>query len=246
MHWFWRGVLDLFFPPRCQVCLAFNRSLICSTCAAGIRPVLPPYCELCGRPFDPQAKGGPLCADCRQGQSHLDIARAVNVYDGPMREAIHRFKYARKRVLAGPLGAMMADYLRAPEHADEERIIRIDEIDVVCPVPLHPARIRERGFNQAELLARVVCQTLGVPLDPSLLRRVRDTAPQVSLDRRQRAQNVRGAFNVPDRTAVEGRRMMLIDDLTTTGATLEECGRVLRRAGAASIAALTLARAGLS
>jgi len=246
MHWFWRGVLDLFFPPRCQVCLAFDRSLICPACAAAIRPLLPPYCDICGRPFDPQAKGGPLCADCRQGQSHLDIARAVNTYEGPMREAIHRFKYARKRVLAEPLGAMMSDFLRAPECGDEGQTIRIDEIDVVCPVPLHPARVRERGFNQAELLARAVCQTVGLTLDPSLLRRVRDTAPQVSLDRRDRAQNVRGAFAAPDRGAVEGRRLLLIDDLTTTGATLEECGRVLRRAGAASIAALTLARAGLA
>jgi ComF family protein len=245
MHWLWRGALDLLFPPRCQVCLAFDRSVICPVCRAAIRPLLPPYCDLCGRPFDPQAKGGQLCADCRSG-SRLDIARGVAIYDGPVREAIHRFKYARKRVLAEPMGAMMADYLGASEGTGGIRAINIGEIDRVCPVPLHPARLRERGFNQAELLARPICDRFGLALDSSLLRRVRDTAPQVSLDQRERARNVRGAFAVPDRDAVEGRRLLLIDDLATTGATMEECARVLRRAGAASIAALTLARASLS
>jgi ComF family protein len=243
MHWLWRGALDLLFPPRCQVCLAFDRSVICAACSAAIKPVLPPYCDVCGRPFDPEAKGGELCADCRQG-SRLDIARGVAFYDGPMREAIHRFKYSRKRVLAEPMGAMMADYLGAPDRVAAARAIEVSEIDRVCPVPLHPARLRERGFNQAELLAGGVCDRFGLVLDTGLLRRVRDTAPQVSLRREDRARNVRGAFVVPDRDAVSGQRLLLIDDLATTGATLEECARVLRRAGAASVAALTLARAG--
>jgi ComF family protein len=246
VHWLWQAALDLLFPPRCQVCLAFDRSPICADCTATIQPLLPPYCDICGRPFDPQAKGGPLCADCRQHRSRLDIMRAVTVYDGAMREAIHRLKYARKRILARPLGALMADYLGDGGTPDGPRRIVPGEVEVVCPVPLHPARARERGFNQSELLAREICERVGLALDASLLRRVRDTAPQVSLDRRDRAANVRGAFAAAAPDRIEGRRVLLVDDLATTGATLEECARVLRRAGAASVAALTLARAGRS
>lgn len=245
MHWFWDGLLNLVFPPRCQVCLKFGRAAICDSCLAEIKVIEPPFCAICGRPFDPLAKAAPVCTQCRKRRWSFQWARAYGTYEGTLREAIHRFKYSGKRVLAEPLGKMLA------ERAGDLTEVALEAIDLICPVPLYPARKKERGFNQAELLSKVLAERTGLPIEAGLLQRTRDTQPQVDLPAQDRARNVRGAFAAaadagrqPSNTAeqVKGKSILLVDDVLTTGATLNECAKMLRRAGASQVYVLTVAR----
>lgn len=173
-----------------------------------------------------------LCRRCRQAPLQIDGIRSVLYFDGALRAAIHALKYRRAREIADVLGEMMGDYWRAhPLPAD-----------VIVPVPLHPSRQRVRGYNQSELLARKLAQAAELPVRDDLLMRVRATAPQVELGAEERRENVRGAFRCQDESAA-GLRILLIDDVCTTGATLEACSQALRAGGADSVWALTLARA---
>jgi ComF family protein len=172
--------------------------------------------------------------------SHIECVRSVFYFDGPVRDVLYRFKYDSLTALAAPLGELMADCWRA----------RPWPADVVVPVPLHASRERERGYNQATLLARETVRSLEARQVPTalgerMLERRRATPPQVGLDGAQRRENVKGAFRAAS-DAVFGRRVLLIDDVCTTGATLEACAVALRESGARGVRALTFARARLS
>jgi ComF family protein len=145
------------------------------------------------------------------------------------------FKFAGRRVLAEPLAELLAETYR-------DGLCPEENFDLVSPVPLHPQRQKERGFNQSELLAEDFCQTTGLALAKDLLQRVRPTIPQVMLPRQERTKNVRGAFAVSDKVGVNGKDILLIDDIATTGATLKECAKILHKAGAEKVCVLTLAR----
>jgi ComF family protein len=236
--------LHVLFPSPCRVCRrpldAARRSVICGPCWHGVRPVTEPFCPRCGRPFGTSAgpEQGPdqLCGACRERVPAFSVARAAVLYEagGTVREAIMLFKYGRRVSLSRHLGRLMAD--AATGRLDP------DDYDGLVPVPLHPGRERERGFNQSALLAREVGRRWGVGVEGRALRRARPTHVQ-SGGRREREANVEGAFQVmrPDR--VEGRRLLVIDDVFTTGATVNECARTLVAAGAADVAVYTLARA---
>ncbi len=231
MNPFCRGLLDLFYPPRCQVCRRFAQEPLCPDCRAQIAFINPPVCRRCGIPLDPQAQGPEECLDCRKAQRQpITWARSMGLYEGSLRRAILAFKFLGRRALALPLADMLAS-----EGLDEA-------FDLACPVPLHPQRQRERGFNQSELLARYFCEKTGVSLRDGLLQRIRPTIPQVVLPAEHRAKNVRGAFSVSPQANIQGARILLIDDLYTTGSTLKECARVLQKGGAAAVCVLTLAR----
>jgi ComF family protein len=236
MHPLLRGALDLLYPPRCEACGELRREPICGDCLAAIERVTPPLCEVCGEPFDPLAQAAPRCADCRGRRHSFSLARSAAYYTGPLTEAIKRFKYDCQMVLWRPLGRLMAEALGNGASA-----VDADTVDVVCPVPLHPSRLRERGFNQSELLGEVIAGEFGKPIK-LLLERTRPTLPQVGLPAQSRAANVRDAFGPRFQEVIAGQRVLLVDDLFTTGATLAECARVLRRAGAADVRVLTLAR----
>jgi len=174
---------------------------------------------------------GWLCPQCRRTPPVLDGIRSVAFFEAPLRQAIHHFKYWRRTELAGPLGEMMVTYwpqLRWP-------------VDLLIPVPLHERRQRQRGYNQAALLAHHLGEALGHPVLEGALIRQRETIPQVSLDASERRRNVAGAF-AWQAPPLQGESILLIDDVCTTGATLEACAVALRQAGAGSIRALTLAR----
>jgi len=188
-------------------------------------------------PFDPKAQAAPRCADCRGSRRSYALARSAAYYHGPLTQAIWHFKYHGQMVLARPLGEMMVAAISGGGAADLEP----ETIDVVCPVPLHGARLRERGFNQSDLLAEAVAEGIGKPLR-RLLVRTRPTLPQVDLPAESRATNVRGAFAPDLHEVIQGKRVLLIDDLFTTGATMAECARMLRRAGAEEVRVYTLAR----
>lgn len=175
---------------------------------------------------------GTLCLRCQHASSQMDGIRSVAFFEGPIREAIHRLKYSNSQALAAPLGEMMVSYWQ-DVHLPA---------DVIVPVPLHARRLRERGYNQAALLARELGKGVGLPVLENALIRVRDTAPQVDLNAEERKENVHGAFHcLDDRLA--GKRVLLVDDVYTTGATLEACSLALKQRGVRTVWALTLARA---
>ena len=175
---------------------------------------------------------GDLCSRCRTSPLEIDCIRSVVYFEGAPREAIHHLKYRGRTVLAKGLGSLMATYwMQHPM-----------DCDIVVPVPLHAARLRERGYNQATLLAREMTQQVGLTLSEHTLVRQRSTAPQVDLDAKQRKKNVQAAFRCAS-DALDGKQILLIDDVCTTGATLQACAVALYQKGAHRVRALTLARA---
>lgn len=228
LHWrdFRNQFLNLLFPPHCIGCRQVG-AWLCADCLAQIPRVEPPFCARCGNAL---ATGG-LCARCRTAPLQIERIRSVVYFEGVLREAVHRFKYRGRTVLAEPLGGLMAAYwIQHPMPAD-----------IVVPVPLHTARLRERGYNQAALLAREMACRVGLALNEQALVRRRATASQVKLDARQRRENVRDAFHCSG-DALTGKQVLLIDDVYTTGATLAACAVALHEGGARSVQALTLAR----
>jgi ComF family protein len=191
---------------------------------------------VCGEPFP--GLGGTLpCDACRRSPPPYAFARAVAEYRDGMREAIHALKFGGRPVLATPLGRLLAE-----AGARALPVPPGDWVEGLVPVPLHPARLAERGFNQAELLAAPCAARWRVPVLPRVLVRARPTLPQTDLDPAARRANVRDAFRVRRPAAVEGRRVVLVDDVLTTGATVGAAARALRAAGAAAVGVLTLAR----
>jgi ComF family protein len=175
---------------------------------------------------------GDLCARCQVSPLQIESIRSVVYFEGVIRDAMHWLKYRGRAVVAKPLGDLMAVYWR--QHGLP--------VDVVVPVPLHAARLRERGYNQAGLLAREMARQVGLPVDERTLIRQRATASQVDLDAKQRKENVLDAFHCSGRCLLD-KRVLLIDDVCTTGATLEACAVALYEGGARKVCALTLARA---
>ena len=222
----WEQFTNLLFPPRCGGCGTAGR-LWCETCRATIMPVEPPWCEKCGEPNTPAR----LCSKCRAQPLQIEQIRSVALFVGPLRQGIHRFKYEKLSSLADPFGAMLTDYWRANQLT----------ADWLIPVPLHPSRERDRGYNQSNLLAQRLAAQVGVPVISKGLRRTRVTAVQMELNAAQRKENVSGAFACDDQR-VRGARVIVIDDVCTTGATLEACAVAVLKTGAASVMGLTLAR----
>ncbi|MBB4265266.1 ComF family protein [Roseospira visakhapatnamensis] len=244
-----RSLLDLVLPPRCLNCgdLVAEPGALCGACFAAAAFITAPLCDRCGTPFadalgDPGETGGAIggavggdaviCRSCRRRPPAYNRSRAVLVYDDHSRALVLAFKHGDRTDAARPLAAWMAR-AGAPLLAST---------DLIVPVPLHRWRLWRRRYNQAALLARALARRSGRPWDPLALARRRATPSQGGLGRPGRVANVRGAFRVPDPARVAGRRVLLVDDVLTTGATVEECARVLRRAGALTVDVLTLAR----
>jgi len=235
---FIQGLGDLVFPPRCMACGVLldgpGGELFCSSCFSLIRFVTPPLCPCCGIPLT-GAGADHLCGDCLVSRPPYAIARAVARYEAVLLDAIHAFKYKGKITTGEVLGKIMAGYAY-PDFS-------IADYSLIVPVPLHPKRLRERGFNQAVILAREISKRFSVRLDFLTLRRHVFTEPQVSLGKDQRTANVRGAFVVKEGKKIQGQKIILVDDVYTTGSTVKECAGALMAHGAAEVAVLTLARA---
>jgi ComF family protein len=232
------ALFDLFFPPACAACDSRLRASapgpFCTLCAESLEPLVPPFCTVCGEPFGGEGPSHP-CLRCLRKPPPFDLLRAPYVYGGALREAIHRYKYGG----AWDLGRHLAPLLARGGPGLDPR-----SFDVVVPVPLHPRRLAERGFDQAVPLARAVARESGLPLRPRALRRLRATAPQAALVGEARRANVRGAFAVSRPSEVAARRVLLVDDVVTTGATARACAAALREAGAKGVGVLSLARTG--
>lgn len=230
------ALLSLLYPPHCAGCGAGTPAGIhlCEPCAAGVRRIHPPCCQKCSQPFEGCIEGPFTCPNCRDQRFHFECAVAACLSRGLVRELIHRFKYNRAYYLRHPLAALLAETLQDPR-------IRSQPFDFLVPVPLHPAREREREYNQAEALASLLSRRCATPLLPCL-RRLHYTTTQTRLSRRTRRQNLRNAFRVRQTARVSGSRLLLVDDVFTTGSTVEECARLLCEAGAASVRVITVAR----
>jgi ComF family protein len=234
-----QGLADVIFPPQCMACGAVLHEQhwsFCPDCFSQIGFLDSPLCVLCGEHFSEPGESNHMCGACLLASPPFSIARAVGEYERVLMDVIHRFKYGGKISLGERLGEFMADF-RYPSLA-------IADYSLVMPVPLHPRRLRQRGFNQAMVLAREISRRFALRLDFLSLRRIVFTEPQVGLGRDMREQNIKGAFQVADARRIKDERIILVDDVYTTGSTVKECARILMKNGAKEVAVLTLARAG--
>ncbi|MFZ5775208.1 MAG: ComF family protein [Thermodesulfobacteriota bacterium] len=233
-----RPFLDLLLPPACLACqqpLPSSRPpLFCPECAATIRLVHSPLCSCCGTPFPKSAPGDHCCGDCLTKKRFVSRVRSVALYQEPLRQAIHACKYKGE-------GAGLASF-RLLKEMNPHTAGDWPRADCIVPVPLHVRRLQERGFNQAMLLARALFPR-DKRIDPRLLSRPVWTEPQTSFDGEARRKNLKNAFSAPRPELVRGRSILLVDDVYTTGTTINECARCLKKAGAREVLALTLARA---
>lgn len=234
---FLRQALDVVYPSSCPICFCAVQQdgFLCTDCWTKTPFIERPFCERSGVPFAADLGDGLVSPDVLANPPVWSRARAVARYgDGPARQLVHRLKYGDRLELARNMGRWMA-------RAGAELLTGAH---VLAPVPLHRRRLFSRRFNQAAALAEAVSRVSGVPCDPLALVRVKQTAAQVGLTRAQRADNVQGAFRVPGeaRPRIVGRRVVLIDDVLTSGATANACARALLRAGAEQVDALVFAR----
>ena len=254
------AVRETLFPSKCLLCGDFFEApdssqvelggfetalagWLCSACRLDSEAISSPQCPRCGLPFFSSEAGDHLCGDCRTRPGAFDRARAVGHYGDALKALILQFKFHGHVGLAQPLGRLLlAAFLRH---------WRADSVDLILPVPLHGRRMRQRGYNQAYLLVRHWPRWYkalhGAPLtcriEHDLLRRVRPTSPQTGLNRGERERNLSRAFALAGTLPAEGSRILLVDDVLTTGATVNACARVLSAAGAGRVEVLTLARA---
>ena len=231
------ALLDLIYPRVCVICgcgIEAYGGHVCWDCAASYAVVSAPFCSICGDPVDGRVENVYQCSFCRRDPPHFDLARSALRYRDGVRDAIHALKYSRLPCLSGDLVQWLV--------ASHDSYYAGYTFDGVVCVPLHVRRYRERTYNQSELLAGLLACKLRITPLLRCLHRVRATESQISLNAKQRRANVRGAFAVRDAEWVKGRRLLLVDDVMTTGATVNECARVLKEAGAAGVYVLTVAR----
>jgi ComF family protein len=232
------AALNFLYPPVCALCGAARADAasdwVCSGCRSQVRLIRPPFCERCGLPFEGALTTPFQCANCDGVELHFTSARSAVAAVGAVLEAIHRYKYQRALWLETFLAKLLVE-AAAPA-------LRGGGWNAIVPVPLFPAKEREREFNQAERLARHLSAAAGIPVRAGALRRVRPTPTQTRLSREERAANMRNAFAVRPGAALAGCRVVLVDDVFTTGATTNACAAALRAAGADAVCVWTVAR----
>ena len=236
-NWFNVG-LGFLFPEICQLCgeqrATAEYGYVCGRCWSHVRFIKPPFCERCGLPFEGDLTTPFECANCREMDLHFSAARSAVVARGAVREIIHRYKYQRALWFEPFLaGLLLREIMPA---------LRGQDWDLIVPVPLHPLKLREREFNQAERLAVHLGKAASIPVNKKLLRRVRFTNTQTRLTRPERAANMRGAFAMRGSAQLDGERVILVDDVFTTGATTSACAQTLLAAGADEVCVWTVAR----
>ena len=228
-QWGWL-LIDYVFPPRCGGC-GMSGTRWCSECEKNIVLIEPPFCLCCGQ----KTSENEICHRCRLSPPSYYETRSLSEFSGPIRNALHRLKYRKDAGLGDVLSRKLVDYLQSKEWS----------IDMVVPVPLGKKRQKERGYNQSALLARPLAYAMGLAYNPQVLKRLRDTRSQVGLTLDQRQENVSYAFSAGSEEII-GKNILIVDDVTTSGATLKACSDALSSAGANQIFGLTLAQAVLS
>jgi competence protein ComFC len=233
---FFRGLVDILYPKTCLSCK--NRlvaeSFICPGCASKIRKNIPPFCARCGRHLEKNNLNKNICPACLKTPLHFDRAFSPCIYEGVIQDLIHQFKYNNKQFLGPVLARLINEFI-------QEYSMSLDFIDQIIPMPLYSTRMREREFNQSEILSRHVAKELKKDVLSGLLIRSRNTFSQTGLKNNQRLENVKGSFKVTNKELVVGKNVLLIDDVLTTGATASEAALTLKNAGTNIVFVLTLA-----
>ena len=233
------GIVDLFYPKICLSCKvkldrAHVDNLVCKKCWADIKRNLPPFCHSCGRRLEKNNFPKNICLVCLKRNHSFDRAFSPCIYEGVVKELIHSFKYKGKDYLGAPLSRLMIEFIK-------EYNLPIKYIDSIIPVPLHKSKLREREFNQAEILSKHIADEFGKPVLKNILMRHRFTKTQTELEIVERLSNIKGSFSVIKSEEVNGRNLLLVDDVLTTGATASEAAYTLKNAGANIVFVLTLA-----
>lgn len=239
-----KGLLDLICPPRCTLCGEFLErdeatlkngfACICDGCFDNFTEVPASFCRRCGRPYTLEYPADHICGDCLKKEPVFDRAASAGLYDGLLRKAIHELKYNGRTELAAPLAHFMKNKLEPPFYPPD--------VDLILPVPLHVRRLRGRGFNQSLLLAKELYRNWSEKIEWNVLLRPVWTEPQMAMTKEQRRKNVRDAFKAAGGADLAYKSVLLLDDVFTTGATMEACCRVIKKAGASQVFILTLAR----
>ena len=233
-----RDCLNLLYPPVCQLCRGHRaeagEGFVCAKCWSHVRFIRPPFCERCGLPFEGDLTTSFTCTNCNDLKLHFTSARSAVVAKTVVLEAIHRFKYSRALWFENFLAGLLV--------REAAPVLAKGNWHHIVPVPLHPVKWREREFNQAALLAAPLARATKVPLNEKILRRVNPTATQTLLTRGERAANMKNAFVVRKGTRLAGKRIVLVDDVFTTGATTNACAQALQAAGAVEVCVWTVAR----
>jgi competence protein ComFC len=233
------AALAFIYPEACQICGEVRATpaegFVCAECWRQVRFIRPPFCERCGLPFEGEITTSFECANCREMDLHFVFARSAVVAKGMVLDVIHRYKYKRSLWFEN----FLADLLIR----EAAPVLKNEKWDWIVPVPLHISKQREREFNQAERLSKHLSRATNIPVNARLLKRITATRTQTLLTRPERAENVRKAFALRERDRkLNGERIILLDDVFTTGATTSACARVLREAGAAEVCVWTVAR----
>ncbi|MBL7157416.1 MAG: ComF family protein [Candidatus Omnitrophica bacterium] len=225
--------LDVVLPPVCYVCKrsCSGKYGLCEDCLEKIRHIFPPQCTKCGRHL---ANNESICGECSSKNFHVERGWSPCYYEGTIKECIHLFKYNGYMGLMDIFKDIMVDFMK------KNRIHK--EIDLIVPVPVYPTKKRERTYNHAEILARSLAKDFAILVDSRNLKKIKWTQSQSELDKKKRVTNVRGSFLAVDRGAFSGKNVLLVDDVYTTGATLNECAKVILKTGANKVFSLTLAR----
>ncbi len=232
------AAIGFLYPNVCQICggqrAGTDEGFVCSRCWQQVRFIKPPFCKRCGLPFEGALTATFTCSNCRDIKLHFRSARSAVSLKGTVLEVLHRYKY--KRALW--FEPFLTDLLLREALPE----LRQEKWDWIVPVPLHPKKKRQREFNQAERLATFLSAAAGIPMDTTLLKRVTWTETQTKLNREKRAENIRNAFTLRQRRKLHGERILLFDDVFTTGATTNACAAVLLAAGAGEVGVWTVAR----
>lgn len=234
----WAPLIDILFPERCLACSTGLRGrqgiAYCATCLQDVRLLQEPFCSKCGKPFEQATGESHLCGYCLKNGWYFKQARAVVRYQPPVTEAVKMFKYNGRMHALATFAALSQQYF---QHQP------LEEPDLIVPVPLHAKRLRQRGFNQALILCRKTFPAWRDKIDPHILERNFWTQPQTGLTGAERRRNVRNAFMVRRPEKIKNKKILLVDDVFTTGATVNECSRILVKSQAAEVAVFTFARA---
>ena len=236
------GLISLLLAADCGVCQhplePSNTTFVCIDCWSKIKWLKDPYCSKCSRPLSPTFKSIPtfLCPECRRQNVYFNRAFIPTLYEGVMKKVIHLLKYNKKTGIMRTLEKIMRSYFNCLNSS-------FPSLDLVVPIPLHRKKLRERGFNQAELIAKVVAKHFQVRLTKGNLKRTKATMTQTSLDRKERKRNLREAFTVKNRDEFQAKNVLLVDDVYTTGTTIKEAAKVLKEARVKDVYVFALARA---
>jgi len=234
-------VLNLIYPKNCISCKTGifdeqNRFFLCDDCFEEIAKNLSPFCLKCGVHLDERETEFGICRQCKKRKFYFDRAYSVCIFEGTIKELIHKFKYSNKTVLAKLFSEMIFDFAMNFH-------IPISDYDIMLPVPLHSVRLREREYNQCEILAKELQKFFSIAISRNDVMRIRNTKSQIELNKFARWQNIKGAFKLKNFEKFKDKNVLIIDDLMTTGATASELAGVLKDADAKKVSVLTLAKA---